>query len=165
MKRHQRVLVAELAPFMRKAFVKALLRQGCRPVTTDELFEKDDALWFTTKRGPRQAHDRIDIALVDCMTDNAVTGAMAVRELTARGITCIGIASLPEFNQPLKEAGAKLVVCKAAALGAIFSGVLSMNRIKEAPQDMLDRVAQFAQSFRDNMQLKNRLNALIQNCM
>jgi len=167
MKRHQRVLVAESAPFMRKAFVKALLRQGCLPVTTSELFEKDGALWFNTERGPRQAHDGIDIALVDCMCDNgtAVTGAMLVRELTARGISCIGIAAMPKFNGPLKNAGAKLVVRKATALAAVFSGVLSMNRFIEAPQEVPTRLAKFARSYRKNKQLKDEVNDLVMSCM
>ena len=170
MKTRKRVLVVEAAPMFRKAFVKALLRQRCRPSSTSEVFKLDNMICYQTTSQVKQAHEGVQVALVDALIDEKVktgkpvTGVEVIEDFTKRGIECIGICCIPDHNTALRKAGAVLVLSKPVALAAIFAGVLPINNWPGMSQELAVQLDKFTASYRKNEKFKTKLDRFVASC-
>jgi hypothetical protein len=154
-----RVLIIEGADFMSAAFAKVLLQQGHQPQRVKQVTEEGGNIKFELIDG-QQADEAADVVLVDCCTHEPVKGTDIVRHFEQQDIPCIGISALPDANVALNEAGATLTLTKVAALAALFTGALSLEHVRDTPQQQQALVPSFERLPKDK-QLRREMDVLI----
>ena len=157
------VLLAENSPLMRRAFAGALQkRKAWVEIAVGFDLDEYGRLQYQTLQSYHYPLSAFSVALIDSGEELGLESVTVVRKLTALGVVCIGIAALPERNEELLAAGAKVALCKPVALAAIYAGVLPLNAsIKNPSLNLKARLERFHIEHRQNEKLKQEMRDLL----
>lgn len=99
----------------------------------------------------------LDLAIVDALNSENPSGPQIVEAFERLGIFCVGTGTLPETQQQLKAAGARVAANKSALIGAIFHRAIKLADLVADPQRVQEQLDAFGAEYKQNCKLRKRL--------
>lgn len=156
----KKVLIIEDAKFMALSFKAALQGYDVQCIAGISRFEPLTGIGFENEEVVIDA-STVAFALVDGQLLGKIEGPAIVKHLASLGITCVGVSSQADFNRNMQLNGAKLALNKAAALGAVWSKLITPENARTDSRRLAPVVEDFERNFWHMDGLKKELDALI----
>lgn len=155
-----RVLIIEDAKFMALSFKAALQGYDVQCIAGIASFEPLIGIGFEKEAVQIDASE-VAFALVDGQLLGEIEGPAIVEKLAALGITCVGVSSQNDYNQKMRDNGARLACNKAAALGALWTRLVTPENARTASRKLAQTLEHFERNFLKMDGLKKELDELI----